>query len=109
MSLIVVALCIVGINTGNFSCLDTSFAAPSVLDCTDQPTNIPFGGSDRGSGWLAAGNMIDGQFVPKFSFTYDWSGWQVISGNIVRGVYGVDEDLIFRDGIRHCQFIEDVN
>jgi hypothetical protein len=103
-NLIVVALCIAGMQSGQFVCNDTAFASPEYIDCPDDPGAPPIGNADRGGGWIAWGNTIDSKFVEDGSVTYEWSGWQVVSGSVVRAVIGVDEDVIFRDGHdRQCR------
>jgi hypothetical protein len=101
---IVIALCIVGIQSGDFTCNDTSLISRAYIDCVDDPASPPIGSAERGSGHIQWGSRFGDTFEVDGSATYEWSGWQVLPGGYVRAVIGVDEDVIFRDGHdRQCR------
>jgi hypothetical protein len=101
---IVVAICVAGYPSGDFTCSDTMFASQEYVDCVDDPSSPAIGSPDRGSGFIRWGNTVNGEFVADGQALYDFSGWQVISGPVVRAVVGVDEDRIYGDGMdRQCR------
>jgi hypothetical protein len=98
----IVAICEVGITSGDYRCYDTGFAAPDYLDCTDKP-EAPIGSGDRGGGVVAWGNVVGGVFQPEGRAVYEWSGRQSQAGGVAFALVGVDEDRVFGDGMdRTC-------
>jgi hypothetical protein len=101
---IVIAICVAGYPSGNFTCADTLFSSQEYVDCVDDPSAPAIGYPERGSGLIRWGNTVNGEFVADGHALYEFSGWQVISGPVVRAVVGVDEDRIYGDGMdRECR------
>lgn len=107
-NLIVIAVCLAGIESGSFSCVDTSLEHRAYVDCVDDPAAPAIGNAERGSGFIRWGSRFGDTFEPAGQSLYEWSGWQVVGqqgGDLyVRAVLGVDEDRVFGDGMdRECR------
>lgn len=100
----IVAVCEVGIQSGDFTCYDTAFESPQYLDCTDA-SEPPIGSTDRGGGVLLIGGpSLSARFEPSRRVVYEWSGRQAQAGGVAFALVGVDEDRIYGDGMdRVCQ------
>ncbi len=104
MNPILVAVCVVGIQSGDFNCYDTAFESPAYIDCVDDPSTSPLGASERGSGFIRWGDYIGGEFVENGHALYEWSGVQAQPGGVSFLLVGVDEDRVFGDGLeRECR------
>ncbi len=99
----IVAVCEVGIQSGDFTCYDTAFESPQYLDCTDGEAP-PIGSADRGGGVLLIGGpSLSARFAPNRRVVYEWSGRQAQAGGVAFALVGVDEDRIYGDGMdRTC-------
>jgi hypothetical protein len=104
MNLIVIALCLAGIHSGDLRCIDTSLVSRAYIDCVDDPAMSAIGNPDRGSGFIRWGSRFGTEFEDDGSALYEWSGWQVVPGGYARAIIGVDEDRVFGDGMdRECR------
>lgn len=108
MNLIVIAICVAGIQSGDFVCHDTSLVSRAYVDCVDDHTSPPIGAPERGSGFIRWGSRFGDEFASDGSALYEWSGWQAAGREgptiYVRAVIGVDENRIFADdNERECR------
>ncbi len=108
MNLIVIAICLVGLNSGDSHCYDTTLESRAYIDCVDDPAAPPIGNAERGSGFIRWGSRFGDEFEESGQAVYDASGWQIVrvegSTTYVRAILFVDEDKVSADGLeRECR------
>ena len=96
----VVAVCTIGLQSGDFSCHDTQFESQHVIDCQDAGAPELLSTAERGAGYMRIGNVdATGQrkrFVENYAWHYVGGGWYVISWPVTQVLLVVDEDRISR-------------
>jgi hypothetical protein len=97
---IVVAVCTIGLQSGDFRCHDTQFESQHVIDCQDAGRPAQLSTAERGGGFMRLGNidLISPQkiFTENHAIHYTHGGWYVIVGNVTQVLLVVDEDQISR-------------
>jgi hypothetical protein len=94
----VVAVCIIGMQSGQSQCYDTHFESRHWIDCQDTGAPSDLATAERGSGLMRIGNIVDGQFIENHRWRYSGGGWYVISWPVVQVLLVVDESEISSGG-----------
>ncbi len=98
MNPIVVAVCTIGLQSGDFRCHDTQFESQHVIDCQDAGRPAQLSTAERGAGFMRIGNVDSSGAFDRFSENYAWhytgGGWYVLSWPVTQVLLVVDEDRI---------------
>ena len=94
----VIAVCIIGLQSGNTQCFDTQFESRHWIDCQDAGKPTELATADRGPGLMRIGNVTGGRFVETRRWRYAGGGWYVVSWPVVQVLLVVDESEISRGG-----------
>jgi hypothetical protein len=94
----VIAVCILGLQSGQMQCYDTQFESRHWIDCRDSGKPAELASAHRGPGLMRIGNVVAGRFVETNRWRYAGGGWYVISWPVVQVLLVVDENEISRGG-----------
>lgn len=101
LSYTVVAVCTFTEPNYERMCYDMLFESDTIIRCENRPYSpeepYPW---DWYSGNITLGytDSVTGKFVVNYKFFFDWGTWDVVTGNYVNYVVGVNSDTISRSG-----------